>query len=293
MKKILILGGTRFLGIRFVELFRDRYEITCATRGTAPLPVGTIHLPLDRFDPRSCEEAFKSGSYDCVIDTLCFDAQHASYLVESLGERCGKILMISSRSVYEGSGPFKEGHFNPSSYAITQLPAVHSIAIPPNENQLSYGEGKRDAEAYLSQHSPVPCSFLRFPILIGNGDYTGRLRWHIDRILSGEEIDFGESWRSTSFISVDDAARSLHRLIESDTTGPLNLASPAVTMDEVISVFEKVLGRGVERGETWQSPYRLTRDTSLDCSKALALDLSFTDILTSFIKIIGGETQGL
>lgn len=199
--------------------------------------------------------------------------------------------MISSRSVYEGEGPFEEGRFNPSTYPLTLLPAVHSVSLNPGENELSYGEGKREGEAYLSQHAPVPSAFLRFPILIGKGDYTGRLKWHIDRILASEPIDFGESWRKTSFVSVDDAARSLHHLIQRDITGPINLASPPVTLDDVIAVLERELCCRVKRGVGGRSPYSLIRDTSLECSKALSLDLSFTDILASFAEVLRQERQ--
>lgn len=290
MKKILILGGTRFLGVRFIELFRDQYHITCATRGHSSVPSGVAHLTLDRFNPDSCKKAFAQDSYEAVIDTLCFDAQHASSLTRYLDSRAGKILMISSRSVYGGEGPFNESHFDPISYPVTLRPAVHSVAITPGTDELPYGEGKREAEAYLARYSAGPSTSIRFPILIGKGDYTGRLLWHLARIKEGVGIDFGESGKKTSFITVDDAARSLQHLIEDDTTGPINLASPPVTLDEVLEAIEAELGKKILKSSAGErSPYALSRDTSLDCGRAQALGFSFTDILSEFQRIVRSE----
>lgn len=60
MKRVLVLGGTRFFGKKLVELlFNSGYEVTILTRGNLENPFGNKvqHIVADR----SYKEALRNG----------------------------------------------------------------------------------------------------------------------------------------------------------------------------------------------------------------------------------------
>ena len=69
MKKVLVLGGTRFFGRKLVELLlADGHDVTIVTRGKLANPfVGKVkHLIVNRRDTEAFSKAVEGDYYDMI-----------------------------------------------------------------------------------------------------------------------------------------------------------------------------------------------------------------------------------
>ncbi|MGL4818748.1 MAG: NAD-dependent epimerase/dehydratase family protein, partial [Bacilli bacterium] len=121
MKKVLVLGGTRFFGKRLVQLCIDAgYDVTIATRGNAPLDfIGEFqHVCVDRTNPESLRSAFTNTTWDVVYDNICYNPNELRSLVDVLKGNVGLYVFTSSLAVYDKAGFLSEEDWNPADYAL-------------------------------------------------------------------------------------------------------------------------------------------------------------------------------
>src|SRR5688572_16313401 len=115
-KKVLILGGTRFVGRLLVEqlLSRPELDLTLFHRGqTGPgLFPQLRHLRGDR-DTDDISAVYQQD-WDAVIDFSGYYPRPVARLAAALDGRCGRYVFISSVSAYDlhpGDGqPVREDH---------------------------------------------------------------------------------------------------------------------------------------------------------------------------------------
>ncbi len=134
-QKILILGGTRFIGPSLITKLSgrmgDEVSLTCFHRGlhTRPMPAlntGITHRIGDRHDESRIEELFKD-TWDIVIDLSAVDEQMIRLSLCHARNRCRRYVFISSSSVYTACGktphcedePLQSGTGEP--YAVSKI----------------------------------------------------------------------------------------------------------------------------------------------------------------------------
>lgn len=102
--KILVIGGTYFLGKAFVQKAYKDHEITVLNRGNKPLPVDDIRFFRgDRHD----EEFLKTieGTFDVIVDFCAYDQGDIREIAEYLAGRFKQYVFISTVDVYHrGTG---------------------------------------------------------------------------------------------------------------------------------------------------------------------------------------------
>ena len=103
-----MLGGTQFVGHAVVEDGLARgWDVTVANRGRSDSsPAGTRHVVLDRLDP-SAYDVLDGESFDLVVDTWSSAPRVVRDAARALGDRTGRWVYVSSRSVY--SWPIPQG----------------------------------------------------------------------------------------------------------------------------------------------------------------------------------------
>ncbi|MCZ2819418.1 NAD-dependent epimerase/dehydratase family protein [Modestobacter sp. VKM Ac-2977] len=71
--RLLVLGGTHFLGRHVVSVALDRgHEVATFTRGVSgPPPAGAQALTGDRDDPAALSTALDGWRPELVVDTSC------------------------------------------------------------------------------------------------------------------------------------------------------------------------------------------------------------------------------
>ncbi|MEJ8544427.1 NAD-dependent epimerase/dehydratase family protein [Brevibacillus borstelensis] len=267
MKKVLVLGGTRFFGKKLVKgLIEAEYDVTIATRGRQADPFGNeiARLQVDRNDLDSLKRVACSD-WDLVFDSLCYSEANASHIAQVLEGRVGRFIVTSSRAVYDHSPTIrKETDFDPYTYPIAA----------GTREDVSYEEGKRQAEAVLFQKARFPAIAVRFPIVLGVEDYTRRLHFYVDHVRDQKDVYIGNPDARQSFIDADEAARFLQWAGESaQACGPYNACSDeAWTLPELIGKVEEAVGKSARvltGGVAEQlSPFAIPDSYVLDTEKA-------------------------
>jgi nucleoside-diphosphate-sugar epimerase len=186
---VLIIGGTRFVGYGLVwRLLARGDRVTLLNRGTLPDPFGdrVERIHVDRHDA-AFASVLTTRSFDAAVDFAAFTGDDARGAVAALGGRVGQYVFISSGQVYlvvaSGDPPFRE-----SAYDAPLLPRPED---PYEDDQWSYGVGKREAEDVLQEASTrdgFPATRLRIPMVDGERDASQRMTAYLWRLLDGGPI---------------------------------------------------------------------------------------------------------
>lgn len=266
--KILILGGTRYFGRHLVHgLIKEGHNIWVLSRGQQADDFGArVHrLKADRRERKTFSEAVQGLHFDAVVDQICMTADDAAISCDILGDKTPYYIMTSTMSVYHFGSGLKEEEFNPYLYQA-------GVASNPAEE---YAEGKRAAEHFFANHAPFHWAFARFPVVVGEDDYTQRFAMHVEKIQQGKPLYFPNINAKFSFVTSADAGKSLLWLLHSKHTGIFNFASEQpILLKEFIEEIETVTGKKAvlpkERSEGDWSPYGIPQDWYLNTEKASA-----------------------
>ena len=186
-RKVLVVGGTGFLGRRIAEQFLAHGdEVSVLSRGQGlEAPRGAHHLAADRHQPASLKAALRDRAFDVLVDNVAFTGHDSAGLLAALGGRVGHCIMTSSAAVYatlQVRRPLREDQADLS----LRLPADAPDAFHTRLGQ-TYGNGKREAESVL-RDSGLAWTSLRAPIVVGADDRTLRIWWFVQRLLDGGPI---------------------------------------------------------------------------------------------------------
>ncbi|MEB2300959.1 NAD-dependent epimerase/dehydratase family protein [Lysinibacillus xylanilyticus] len=289
---ILVLGGTRFFGKKLVELcLQNGHNVTILTRGQSGNPFGkkVNQLIVNRDDTDSLAQALSSTTWDIVYDNICYSPNEALKICEILEGKTKKLVFTSTLSTYEIDGTIKtEEDFNPFHYEVRM----------GNREDFSYGEGKRQAEAVLFKEATFPVVAVRFPIVMGENDYTRRLHFHVERILQEQPISLPNIEAKMSFITDDEAAAFLYFVGITPIEGPYNAtAAGAISLKDLLGLIEEMTGKHakislVGGDEKSQSPYGVPADWYMSTTKAEAAGFTFShlhDWLPTLVKALVKE----
>lgn len=237
MKKVLVLGGTRFFGRKLVELLiAAGHDVTIVTRGQLENPFkGNVkHIMVDRRNESAFRQAVEGLNFDIVYDNICYSPNEAKAFCDIFNGRIKKLVFTSTLSTYEMDGLAKsESDFDPYNYEIRM----------GNVEDFTYGEGKRQAEAVFFKYAHFPVVAVRFPIVMGLDDYTKRLHFHIERVAKGEPIGFVNTDAEMSFILAEEAASFLQWAGLNDVEGPFNAtAHGSIALKDLMVLVEEATG---------------------------------------------------
>lgn len=285
LKKVLVLGGTRFFGKKLVNLLLENgNDVTIATRGKTVDPFGNKvkRLLIDRENSQSLRSAVDSTQWDIVYDNICYSSQEAMEACEIFAGKVKHYIFTSTLSVYEfGDEKRKEEDFDPYSYPI-RIGA---------RTDFQYGEGKRLAEAVFFQKADFPVSAVRFPIVLGLDDYTKRLHFHIHQVRNEKAIGIPNEKAMLSFITSDEAASFLNWLGNQSIEGPINACSKGeLSLNQILSLVEEEVGKKAivkqHTEEEQMSPFGVPQSWCMDTSKADQAGFEFQHLQKWFPTLI-------
>ena len=279
--KILIVGGTRFFGIPMVNrLIAHDHDITIATRGNRPLSFdGSVeHVAMDRTDPQSVRTALAGRSFDLIIDKVAYSSNDVKHLLEHVSFE--RYIQMSTCSVYKDSHrDITEDEFFAETYPLVWT-----------ERTEDYGEVKRQAERAAYEFADrSKCAFVRYPVVMGEHDYTGRLSFYVDHIRNRIPMVLEGQNSLTSFIHEKEAGEFIAYLAEHFACGPVNGCSRgALKISEMIEYIENKLGvKAVIDAQGDPAPYNTDEgDMTFSSRKAESLGYRFSDIDAWIYRLI-------
>ncbi len=166
--KILVLGGTRFVGKALVSSLLNRgYEITLFNRGTRSHPSNVSHIKGDRTSNEDLAK-LKGSDFDVIVDTSGRQSEDTERVLAFTGPPKYRLLYVSSAGVYS-----------------------NSTLWPLNEESLidkkSRHYGKAETEKWLNSNGVEFTSF-RPTYIYGKGNYNPIERWFFERIVNEKKL---------------------------------------------------------------------------------------------------------
>ena len=217
--KLLILGGTKFLGRAVVEAARARqHHVTLFNRGTrAGLFPGVEELRGDRSQGAEGLRALRGRKWHAVIDTCGYAPRLVGASTELLRDAVKRYVFISSISVYADFAS-----------APDESSPVAELADPSSEDiPRDYGALKAACERTVAARYRERALTIRPGLIVGPFDPTGRFTYWPTRVaLGGEVLAPADPAGHVQFIDVRDLARWIVDLVERDVGGVFNATGP-------------------------------------------------------------------
>lgn len=245
--KVLILGGTRFLGRALVEEGLKRgHEITLFNRGSNKEMFPKVEQLIGNRDIDV--SLLENRKWDVVMDTCGFAPHQIKKIAAVLGDNIKHYTYISSISVYKDWIPLNitEGYHIQSMLSDDKLKGVEEGEISPYEY---YGALKILCEAEAEKHWPGRVLHIRAGQLVGPFDYTDRLPYWVQRVAQGGKVLVpGRSDRPVQLIDVKDIATWVFNMAENRKAGTFNVTGPnyELTIEELLNTCKAVTNSDTE-----------------------------------------------
>jgi 2'-hydroxyisoflavone reductase len=226
--RILILGGTVFLGRALVEAALAKgHTLTLFNRGKSN--PGLYPQVEQIHGDRSVDlSALQGRRWDVAIDTSGYVPRVVGNTARALTEAVEHYTFVSTLSVYASpqAGTGENG-------ALAKLKDEHTEEV----NGETYGALKALCEEAAEQALPGRVFIPRPGLIVGPYDSTDRFTYWPHRLAQGGEVLApGRPERRIQFIDVRDLAEWMLRMVEARQSGIYNAVGPepAVTMGELL-----------------------------------------------------------
>ena len=198
--RILIMGGTRFIGVYLTKILAERgHEVVLFNRGNKPVPVeGIQQINGDRCDASQLKEKLSSEKFDAIFDNNGRQLSDTKPLAEIFKDRVKHFVYMSSAGVYLKSD---------------LLPLVERDSVDPNSRHL----GKYETEKELEEMG-LPWTSIRPTYIYGPLNYNDLEAWFFDRISRDRPIPIpGNGMHITQLGHVKDLAMAMAAVLGEET----------------------------------------------------------------------------
>lgn len=293
--KVLILGGTGFIGPHFVAALRAAgHQLTLFNRGKRN-PGLFADIPTLIGDRNGRLEALEGRDWDVVVDDSGYLPAQVKASAQLLRDHVQHYIYISSISAYANlTAPgIDEDH----PLAQLQDPTVTQITGE------TYGGLKALCEQQVEQVYGTRQAVLRPTFIVGPGDTSDRFTYWPARVArGGRMLAPGGASDPIQFIDVRDLAQFVLACAERRIAGRYNVCTPpgAVTIGQLLEVSKRVTGSDasfrwasvqflqerklVDSGEIpiWAPPTgELAGAALVSSARAVAQGLRFRDLETT------------
>ena len=190
--RVLVMGGTRFIGVYLTKLLVSQgHEVVLFNRGNKPAPVESVKtIQGDRKDTAQLKAALAGEKFDAIFDNNGRELSDTQPLVELFGDSVQHFVYVSSAGVYLKSD---------------EMPHVEGDAVDPNSRH----KGKFATEDYLAAQQ-VPFTSVRPVYIYGPQNYNDVEAWFFDRIVRDRPLPIpGSGMALTQMGHVADLAAAM------------------------------------------------------------------------------------
>ncbi len=255
MTSVLVMGGSRFVGLRTVSLLlREGYQVATLNRGTTEQPSGVRHLKCDRKDHPRLKALLEKEKFDAVVDITAGEPEDTEAMIRIFDGRIERFVHCSTGAVYEDRWEF---------------PVFEEDPIMGWTGGRTYPEEKAQCERLLFkafEERGFPVTILRPSVIYGPHNYLYREAYVFDRAEARRPIPVpGDGMGVTHVVHVDDVAKGFAAALRSKACvgQAYNIAGPrAVSLDlwvesaakpcaedaRIIHYDESLVSRDVKKG---------------------------------------------
>lgn len=268
--KILVLGGSQFIGPALVAIARERgHSITVFNRGITEKKKGSLGDDVERIvgdrDPDKGDgiKNLAGKTWDVCIDDSGYYPRHVKAVAELLAPNIRQYIFVSSISAYADNS--KAGQDESAALATLKDPTVETMG---NGGEF-YGGLKVLCEQAAEKALPGRTTIVRPGFIVGPGDPTDRFTWWPWRVQHSGQDGYGMEMLAPGtpddpmqVIDVRDLAAFLIHISENNTIGVFNACGPAdrLTMGKMLDASKSACGKmgpaggnGAKTELTWVS----------------------------------------
>ncbi|MBQ6622282.1 MAG: NAD-dependent epimerase/dehydratase family protein [Mogibacterium sp.] len=207
--KVLVLGGTYFVGRVFVQVAakQEDLSLTLLNRGRYSMGKAEIReIRCDRHDRPAMEQALSGTAWDAVVDFCAYEPGDLETVFQIPGFHASHYILMSSSSVCDV----------PASEAKTEQSPVIRTPDETRDGVYAYKKGVLEAELRsLCRKSDTTWTILRPAFIYGPYNYAERESWFIRMIAAGEKLPYPVGGGARfQFVYVADVARAILRCLE-------------------------------------------------------------------------------
>jgi 2'-hydroxyisoflavone reductase len=240
--RILVLGGTQFLGRHVVDAALERdHSVTLFNRGqTRPELFPDVEkLHGDRDGDLS---ALEGRAFDAVVDTSGYVPRIVQNTIDALGD-VGHYTFVSSVSAYAD-------HAEPRD---EDAPLAQLTEETEDYRSQAYGPLKALCEDAARAVFGDSASIVRPGLIVGPHDPTGRFTYWPHRVARGGEVLApAPAKEPAQIIDVRDLGEWIVSVCERRVGGVFNATHPGVSRGELLETCRSVTG--VDAEITWVDP---------------------------------------
>ena len=237
--RLLVLGGTEFLGRHLVEAaLPRRHDLTLFNRGRTN-PDLFPDVEKLRGDRDGDLEALRGREWDAAVDVHARIPRQVQAAAEALAE-IEHYTFVSSISVYRD---FSHG-------GIDETAPLHEYDPAMGEDDMEfYGARKAECERIIAEAFPGDALIVRPGLIVGPHDPTDRFTYWPRRVARGGEVLApGEPGQRVELVDARDLAAWIVRMVEERQTGIYNAVGPdyTLTMDKMLQQCRAAAGSDAE-----------------------------------------------
>lgn len=226
-KKVLVLGGTRFLGPAIVDaLLAGGHEVTLFNRGISN---PEMYPDLEKLEGQRRRPeygsrgqaqdltALENRKWDIAIDTGAYYPHNVSDLAAILRDNVGHYVIVSSISAYANLGK--------DNAAVTEDSPLGELDDPDTAQMTneSYGPLKVACERVIEEAFPGRATLIRPGYIIGPDDPFDRLTSRVVRLAQGgDTLAPGNPDAELQMIDVKDLGAFIAKTGVEQIAGPFN-----------------------------------------------------------------------
>ncbi len=237
--RILIIGGTVFLGRALVAAARNRgHELTLFNRGRSQ-PGAFPDIETIIGDRDNDLVRLRGRRWDAVIDTCGYIPRQLRQSTAALRPAVEHYCFVSTLSVYPVTGAPDRDENAPV--------LVPSDDVPAEVTGETYGPLKVGCEKALVDAFPDASLIIRAGLIVGPHDPTNRFTYWARRAARGGEAIAPPGEQPLQFIDARDLAGFMLDGVEAGIGGIYNVTGPAerLTFGDLLPIANAALGGGV------------------------------------------------
>lgn len=186
----------------------------------------------------------ESGPWDAVVDTSGYVPRDTLAVARALEPVVGRYVFVSTTSVYQ-DWPVKP-LTEESPLLVCPPDAGPDFGVDVEDGPTRYGYQKSGCESAVREaFGDARATILRPGVILGPGEYVGRLPWWLRRVAAGGTVVApGTPDRAIQVIDVRDVAAFMVHVVQGGVSGAYNVTAPVgtETFGELLAACANVTG---------------------------------------------------